>query len=135
MALPVLADEPRDLLLVDGDLAVRNGDLALARGIAGIAQECEIAVKTIAEEWFLDLDAGIAYLQKILGRAASVAVQLVAKKEYRDQFLKIEGVTKVSRLDTNFDHADRRLDVSWQVETALGSVASGSVTISASRVQ
>lgn len=135
MALPVLADEPRDLLLVDGDLAVRDGDLAFARGIAGIAQECEIAVKTFSEEWFLDLDAGIAYLQKILGRAASVAVQLVAKKEYRVQLLKVEGAIRVVRLDTSFDPADRRLDVSWQVDTELGTVTSGSATVSASSVQ
>jgi len=44
-------------------------------------------------------------------------------------------VTKVSRLDTSVDPADRRLDVSWQVETALGTVVSGSVTVSASHVQ
>lgn len=131
MALPILADEPRDLLLVEGDLAVRDGDLAFARGIAGIAQECEIAVKTFAEEWVLDLDVGIAYLQKILGRAPSVAVQLVAKKEYREQLLKVEGVSKVPRLDTTFDPADRRLDIAWQVQTELGAVATGSLSVSA----
>jgi hypothetical protein len=116
-----LIDAPRDLLVdADGDLVVTDGDAQFARGLTGIAQECRIAVRTFAEEWFLDLDAGIRYFQSILVRGNPDVIALIAKKEYRDQLLAIDGVTGIERLDTAFDPATRTLTVTWQVSTALG---------------
>jgi hypothetical protein len=118
---PPLIDAPRDLLVdIDGDLVVTDGDLHFARGLTGIAQECRIAVRTFAEEWFLDLDAGIRYFQSILVRGNPDVIALVAKKEYRDQLLAIDGVTGIEQLDAAFDSATRTLSVTWQVSTALG---------------
>ena len=120
MAQPLL-DEPRDLLIgEDNDLVIVNGDLAFARGVSGVAQECRIAVQLFAEEWFLDLDAGIPYLQSILAAGRPEVVRLIAKKEYREELLAVDGVIEILLLDTEFDPELRKLTVTWQVRTALG---------------
>src|SRR4051794_5630296 len=112
MPLPLL-DEPRDLKLGDdNDLVIFGGDLLLARGVDAVAQECRIAVQMFAEEWFLDLDAGIPYLQDILAHTAR-GIQLVAKREYRDELLKVDGVLEIVRLDAVFDDTTRTLTITW----------------------
>jgi hypothetical protein len=129
MAQP-LADEPRDLKLGDdNDLVIFGGDLLLARGIDAVAQECRIAVQMFAEEWFLDLDAGIRYLQDILARTAQ-GIQLVAKREYRDELLKVDGVLEILRLDAVFNDSTRTLAVTWQVRTALGNTPADTLSVS-----
>lgn len=125
-----LIDEPRDLLVdANNDLVVVNGDLVLARGVDAVAQECRIAVQIFAEEWFLDLDAGIRYLQDILARSAA-GIALVAKREYRDELLKVDGVLEILRLDAVFDAATRTLTVTWQVRTALGNTPVDTLSVS-----
>jgi hypothetical protein len=125
-----LIDEPRDLLLdADNDIVVEGGDLVLARGVDAVAQECRIAVQIFAEEWFLDLDAGIRYLQDILARSAQ-GIALVAKREYRDELLKVDGVLEILRLDAVFDSATRTLTVTWQVRTALGNTPIDTLSVS-----
>ena len=101
------------------DLVVTNGDLSFVRGLSSIAQECRIAVQMFAEEWFLDLDKGIPYLQSILGQRSSVAV-LIVKKEFRKTLLVVDGVLSIAVLDAAFDSATRVLTVTWQVRTELG---------------
>lgn len=116
-----LIDAPRDLLVDDdSDLVITGGDLQLARGLIGIAQECKIAVKTFAEEWFLDLDAGIRYFQEIFVRGNPDVLVLVAKKEYRNQLLAVDGVLQILQLDVTFDPGTRVLSVTWQVSTTVG---------------
>lgn len=115
-----LAVEPRDLKIgEDNDLVVENGDLVLARGLDAIAQECRIAVQMFAEEWFLDLDAGIPYVQSILGQRRAVA-ELVAKKEFRAELLAVDGVLEILQLDVAFEATTRELQITWKVRTVLG---------------
>lgn len=125
-----LVDEPRDLLVgSDNDLVIIAGDLQFARGVAAVAQECRIAVQMFAEEWFLDLDTGIRYLQDILARPAR-GIELVAKREYRDELLKVDGVLEILQLDASFDPQTRTLTVTWQVRTALGNTPVDSLSVS-----
>jgi hypothetical protein len=125
-----LIDEPRDLLVNDNnDLVISGGDLVFARGVTAVAQECRIAVQIFAEEWFLDLDAGIRYLQDILARTAQ-GIALVAKREYRDELLKVDGALEILRLDAVFDASTRTLTVTWQVRTALGNTPIDTLSVS-----
>lgn len=118
MAQP-LANEPRDLLLgEDNDLVVTT-DLSFSRGITGVSQACRVAVQMFAEEWFLDLDVGIPYLQSILGKSRRVGL-LAAKTAFRKELLAVSGVLEILRLDTSFESTTRTLTVTWQVRTALG---------------
>jgi hypothetical protein len=114
-----LADQPRDLLLdVDGDLVVKNGG-ALSRGLVAVVQACRIALQLFAGEWFLDLDAGIAYWESILGQKAPVAIQ-AANIALRQELLKVDDVLAVTRLDISFEARTRVMRVVWQVSTAFG---------------
>jgi hypothetical protein len=123
-------DNPRDLLLDDdNDLVIQGGDLQFARGLTGIAQECKIAVKMFAEEWFLDLDVGIKYFQSIFLRNNPDIIVLVAKKEYRDQLLAVEGVLQILQLDAAFDPGTRTLTVVWQVSTTFGNTSASTINV------
>lgn len=123
MAQP-LENELRDLLLdADGDLVIGT-DLSWTTGIDAVVQSCRIALNMIAGEWFLDLDAGIAYFdddinQSILGSRSEIAKAL-ARDEFRRELESVEGVLEVLRLDVDFVGATRELTIVWQVRTALG---------------
>lgn len=131
MATQILVDTIRDLLIDDqSELVIENGDLVFVRGLAAIAQECKIVVKTFAEEWFLDLDTGIRYFQAIFAqRTSPEVIKLVAKKEFRNALLAVEGVIRILQLDTDFDPGTRTLTVSWQVSTVLGNTSTESTVV------
>jgi hypothetical protein len=126
-----LVDQPRDLLLGEDNDLVVTSDAALSKGLAGIAQACRVAVQMFAEEWFLDLDVGIPYLQRILGARARVA-QLVAKTEFRVELLAVAGVIAITRLDASFEPTTRTLTVTWQVLTDLGNTPVDTIVLSTS---
>ena len=114
-----LVDQPRDLLLGDDNDLVITTDLQLSRGIDGVAQACRVAVQLFAEEWFLDLDVGIPYIQEILGHRRAVA-ELAAKAAFRRELRSVAGVLDVVSLDVTFESSTRTLTVTWVVATALG---------------
>lgn len=129
--MAILANEPRDLLLdANNDLVITGGDFQFARGITAVTQSCRISVQMYEGEWFLNLDAGIPYLDGILGKPAGM-VELVAKKEYRDELLAVEGVLKITKLDTSFDPITRTLDVDWAVQSELGDTPVDSLKVNA----
>jgi hypothetical protein len=58
-----------DFALHNRDLKISNGDFLLcATDIDAITQALSIRLKTLAGEWFLNTNAGIPYLTKILGK-------------------------------------------------------------------
>lgn len=118
MASP-LANAPRDLLLgTDNDLVVTT-DLAWSTGIDAVAQSCRIKLQMFRGEWFLDLDVGIPYWDEILGQKAAAAIA-VARQEFRDALLSVDGVLEVIKLEIAYDAPTRGLTITWQVRTALG---------------
>lgn len=126
-----VADAPRDLLLGDDNDIVVTTDAQLSRGLTGVAQACRVAVQLFAEEWFLDLDVGIPYLQTILGQRRDVG-QLLAKKAFREELLQVFGVISVVSLDTSFDSKSRTLTVTFQVRTVLGDTPVDTIALTAS---
>lgn len=131
--MSTLTNQPRDLLLGDDNDIVITSDAVLSRGLAGIAQACRIAVQMFAEEWFLDLDVGIPYIQSILGQRSVVAT-LQARKAFRDELLAVEGVTGISALDTSFESSTRILTVEWIVTTDFGNTPADSLSLTVSGV-
>ena len=114
-----LSTDPRDLLLGDDDDLVVTADLAFARGLSGVAQDCESACGLCAEEWFLDLDAGIDYFNKIFGVRARVGL-INAKSEFRRELLLVADVVEVLQLDATFDGVQRQLSIVLTVRTLFG---------------
>lgn len=117
----------RDLLLTpDGDLAFVAGDLVLVRGTQAIAQEIGIRLKFFLGEWFLDILAGVDYLNQVhtkppdLPRAANVLAQEIAKTP---------GVAKVETVSPRFFGAERRMEVEYTVTLESGETLTGDVEV------
>lgn len=106
-----------DLLLDDNGVVLRNGDWAFAVDREGIQQRISQVLKTITEEWFLDLDYGLPYFEQILIKNPNLpSVQDL----FRRAILSVRGVSSVERLNLSLDTTSRTLTVSWVVLTDLG---------------
>ena len=106
-----------DLLLDDNGVVLRNGDWAFAIDREGIQQRIGQTLRTIAGEWFLDLDYGLPYFEQILIKNPNLpAVQDL----FRRALLSVKGVSSVERLNLSLDTTSRTLTVSWVVLTDLG---------------
>ena len=106
-----------DLLLDDSGVVLRNGDWAFAVDREGIQQRISQVLKTIAGEWFLDLDYGLPYFEQILIKNPNLpAVQDI----FRRALLSVKGVSSVERLTLSLDTPNRILRVDWVVSTDLG---------------
>ena len=106
-----------DLLLDDNGVVLRNGDWAFAIDREGIQQRISQVLKTIAGEWFLDLDYGLPYFEQILVKNPNLpSVQDI----FRRALLSVKGVSSVERLTLDLDTTSRTLRVDWVVSTDLG---------------
>lgn len=106
-----------DLLLDDNGVVLRGGDWAFATDREGIQQRISQVLKTIAGEWFLDLDYGLPYFEQILIKNPNLpAVQ----DTFRRALLSVKGVSSVERLTLSLDTTSRTLTVNWVVLTDLG---------------
>ena len=106
-----------DLLLDDNGVVLRGGDWAFAIDREGIQQRISQVLKTIAGEWFLDLDYGLPYFEQVLVKNPNLpSVQDI----FRRAILSVKGVSSVERLNLSLDTTSRTLTVSWVVLTDLG---------------
>ena len=106
-----------DLLLDDNGVVLRSGDWAFAIDREGIQQRIGQTLRTIAGEWFLDLDYGLPYFEQILVKNPNLpSVQDL----FRRALLSVKGVSSVERLTLSLDTTSRTLTVSWVVLTDLG---------------
>ena len=106
-----------DLLLDDNGVVLRGGDWAFAIDREGIQQRIGQTLRTIAGEWFLDLDYGLPYFEQVLIKNPNLpAVQ----DTFRRALLSVKGVSSVERLTLSLDTTSRTLTVSWVVLTDLG---------------
>jgi len=106
-----------DLLLDDSGVVLRNGDWAFAIDREGIQQRIGQTLRTIAGEWFLDLDYGLPYFEQILVKNPNLpSVQDI----FRRARLSVKGVSSDERLTLSLDTTSRTLTVDWVVSTDLG---------------
>lgn len=117
--MPTLTD-PIDLLLDDDNaLVIENGDFVLVSGVDAIVQQCRIALQMFQGEWFLNLDAGIPYWERILGQKPNTAIA-AAQIFFSRELLAVPGVNKILLLNITYTGVTRLLNISWQVSTVFG---------------
>jgi hypothetical protein len=109
-----------------------NHDMTLGHGIADMAAEAEACaqnVKTrlllLQQEWFLDTDAGVPWLQDIMVKPANLAL---AESIIKRTILETEDVSELRSFTVSFDRNTRRLTIAATVATIYGSVANIKVT-------
>jgi hypothetical protein len=126
--MPLLTD-PIDLAIDENnDLVFKDGDLYFVTGIDAIVQQCRIALQMFQGEWFLNLDAGLPYWDKILGQKPSIALQAMQIYVRRELEL-VDGVLDITKLETSYDRGTRTLRVTWAVDTEFGETPSDVINL------
>lgn len=104
-------------LNADHDLDVSMLDLRLVDKTEQVRQQLLIKLRLWVGEWFLDTDFGTPYLQEILGKQLTLSGAITA---LRNSILEVEGVRTITEFEYNFSAQDRKLDVSFVVDTPYG---------------
>jgi hypothetical protein len=101
-----------------------NGDMTFGSGLInfyqdealGVAQVVKTTLLLWAGEWYLDLDAGVPYLESILGKhsqpSADAAIQYA--------ILNVDGVTSIERYSSVVNPNTRAFSVSLTLDTIYG---------------
>lgn len=115
----------------DGDLIM---PIRYTRGLDAVAQGIRIRLRLVRGEWFLNMDAGVPYLDSngvdptlVLFGAKFDAVR--ADAAFRAAILKTPGVRSVLALSLVFDGRTRSLQASFQVATEFGDTSVETVTV------
>lgn len=111
----------KDFYLSDGDLDTRTGDLRLVDGIDRVRQQLEIKLGLWREEWFLDLNFGTPYLQRVLIPSVSLTP---ARDALRVAAMEVADVEDV-RLSLTLNKQHRKLDVRMVVKSTFGQIETG----------
>ncbi len=101
-------------LTPDHDMTFGNGLADYAERAEAVAQNVKTRLILLQEEWFLDLSAGVPWLQKIMVKPARL---LLANTIIKRTMLKTDGVTKIVSYSTSFDRETRRLNVAATLNT------------------
>ncbi len=83
---------------------------------AGVAQAVQTALLLFAGEWFLDLTAGVPWMQNVLGPRAQGAYDTVIQ----NAIINVEGVMSIDSYSSTLDPTTRALSVNAAITTAYG---------------
>jgi len=108
-------------------------DVTFGRGLGNFSDKAESVaqrVKTrlflLENEWFLDTDAGMPYIQRISGKPADVAY---AQAVIKQRILETDGVLSISNWSASLDHNTRRFVVTCTVSSIYGSTENIKVSV------
>jgi len=97
-----------------------NGDYALNSFIVdgkATVQAVNSKLKLFVGEWFLNVNDGIPYFQKILGKPRSLhEIERLIKRA----ILSVEGVEKLTKFDVRLDQNTRKLAIEFRAQTIYG---------------
>lgn len=100
-----------------GDLAIESGDLVILSGVDAIAQHLKIRLRFFLGEWFLNLDEGIPYFERVFVKSPNIPE---IRALYRRAILTTPGVATIDDLTVDFDGSSRVLSVTFAGETDTG---------------
>lgn len=83
-----------------------------------VAQAVQTGLKLFQGEWFLDITAGVPWRQKILGKYAQNAYDMILKA----QILNTQGVQTLDSYSSSLDTATRGLTVTATLDTIYGPI-------------
>lgn len=108
-------------------------DLTFGQGLANYARDAEATaqcVKTrlqlLREEWFLDITAGVPYLQEICVKPENLPL---AESEIKRTILETDGVASLDDFQLTFSPDKRRLTVVAKVRTIYDDISSIQVNL------
>jgi hypothetical protein len=107
------------LLTDDGDLYFDGTTLHLASGVQAINQAIRGELQLFQGEWFLDLDAGVPYFERVTGRNPNVPD---VKSLLRSTIEGVLGVKSVTSLDVTLSPT-REIRVTYAAQSDVGALA------------
>jgi hypothetical protein len=100
------------------DLAL-NSDVMFIDNAERVAQQIKIQLLTFLGEWFLDVTHGVPYLDYVLIKNPNFTL---IRELFREQILKVDGVTNLVNIDIDFNPATRQMSLSYEAETEYGMI-------------
>jgi hypothetical protein len=110
----------------DFDMSFGHGLSDYAKEQEAVAQNVRTRLQLLKGEWFLDVDAGVPYLQEIMIKPANLPL---AESLIKQTIIETDGVDELRSFDVVFNRNTRRLDVSATVSTIYGSTDNIRVTL------
>ena len=108
-------------------------DMQFGHGWGDIAVDAEARAQCVRtrlllcqEEWFLDTDAGVPYLQSIMVKPANLPL---AESLIKTTILETPGVDSITSFEMLFDTATRQITVNVTVKTLFDDLTTIRVTI------
>ena len=106
------------------DLEVQNFQLRETSNITEwLSQKIENRFKTFKGELFTDYTIGFPYFQKVLKKHKNLNEVTSLFKNY---LKKIEGVSSIIKFEVEFDNANRKFNVTFEVKATTGEIVEGS---------
>lgn len=100
VALKRIGNQPADIYLD------ATGNLAMVRNAEAVGQHTRQRLMTFYGEWFLDNQAGVPWIGKILGESYDPAL---AEGVIKSVVMDTDGVTEITSFDVKFDRQSRNL--------------------------
>lgn len=98
----------------DNDIFTTGQDLTLTSEEDEVIQELNVRLQFFQEEWFLDITAGLPYLQTIFQKGTSLKT---ITSLFINEINEIEEVDEILEFDLDFDNNKRVLTVTFKVQT------------------
>lgn len=124
--MALLETDPVCLLLdEDGDLDLSAGRGQLATGLDAAVLGARARMELIRGEWFLNLDAGVPYLERPGVSAAEALLgsrfnAVRVRSAMRKAILSTPGIVEITLLEVSFDAVTRTCFVTWRARCAFG---------------
>lgn len=110
-----------DLLIENNDIVFRNGECPVTYNQNDVvAQRLKITLQTFLEEWFLDLDVGIPYFQRVFQKHSNkTSVDAIFQKAILDD----PGVIELLSYESTLNASSRGFSVNFEVRVADNTTA------------
>lgn len=110
----------RDFKTGTYDMIFENGKCPTTSGVVdSVVQRLYIRLKTLFQEWFLNTEYGVPYLEKILAkRVKRETVDMIIQ----EHILKEKGVKEIVSFESSFDNPSRVYSCSFTVRAENGSI-------------
>lgn len=111
----LLDSETHDIVFVNGQAPITD-EMRLT-----VAQRLKVRLQTFLGEYFMNVDAGIPYYQRIFGKIKNKST---VDAIFQRQILDDPDVIEIVSYDSDLDAASRFLSVTFKVRTSEGSITS-----------
>ena len=99
------------------DLVLQDGDIFVIDNAERVAQQIVIQLRFWYGEWFLDVQNGVPYLERVLLKNPNLNH---IRQIFREAIEKVPDVTKVDYVELYYDEPNRSLSVSYSAQTNFG---------------